>query len=80
VPRLHRCLGRPRISRRTLYRRLRQVALWRRPKLIARGDLPQPLAQPAPDRCRTLDQPLVPDQLPTKLLESRSAGCAAGQA
>ncbi|MEU9917821.1 IS630 family transposase [Streptomyces sp. NPDC051001] len=38
VPRLHKYLGRPQISRRTLYRRVRQVALWRRPKLIARGD------------------------------------------
>lgn len=38
VVRLHHYLGRPRISRRTLYRRVRQVALWRRPKLIARGD------------------------------------------
>ncbi|WP_317617849.1 IS630 family transposase [Streptomyces sp. SDr-06] len=38
VRRLHRYLGRPQISHRTLYRRLRQVAVWRRPKLIARGD------------------------------------------
>nr|WP_272918686.1 IS630 family transposase [Streptomyces sp. HUCO-GS316] len=38
VARLHRYLGRPQISRRTLYRRVRQVAVWRRPKLIARGD------------------------------------------
>ncbi|WP_373288069.1 helix-turn-helix domain-containing protein [Streptomyces lasiicapitis] len=38
VCKLHRYLGRPRMSRRTLYRRLRQVAVWRRPKLIARGD------------------------------------------
>ncbi|MFH8411189.1 IS630 family transposase [Streptomyces sp. NPDC018019] len=37
VPRLFRCLGRPQLSRRTLYRRVRQVAIWRRPKLIARG-------------------------------------------
>jgi transposase len=38
VRRLHQYLGRPQISRRTLYRRVRQVAVWRRPKLIARGD------------------------------------------
>ena len=31
-------LGRPKLSRRTLYRRLRLVAIWRRPKLVARGD------------------------------------------
>ncbi|WP_435109269.1 IS630 family transposase [Nocardiopsis synnemataformans] len=36
--RLWRYLGRPRMSARTLYRRVRQVALWRRPKAIARGD------------------------------------------
>lgn len=35
---LHQYLGRPQISRRTLYRRVRQVAVWRRPKLVARGD------------------------------------------
>ncbi|WP_196941533.1 IS630 family transposase [Streptomyces poonensis] len=38
VPRLHRHLRRPAMSRRTLYRRVRQVAVWRRPRLIARGD------------------------------------------
>lgn len=38
VTRLHRYLGRPQISCRKLYRRVRQVAVWRRPKLIARGD------------------------------------------
>jgi len=38
VPRLWRCLGRPVLSRRTLYRRVRLVAVWRRPKLAARGD------------------------------------------
>ena len=31
-------LGRPQISPRTLYRRVRLVAIWRRPKLTARGD------------------------------------------
>lgn len=38
VPRIWRRLGRPKLSRRTLYRRVRQVAIWRRPKLVARGD------------------------------------------
>jgi transposase len=38
LPRIWRCLGRPQVSMRTLYRRVRQVAIWRRPKLIARGD------------------------------------------
>jgi transposase len=37
VPRLWRYLGRPPVSLRTVYRRLRQVAVWR-PRLIARGD------------------------------------------
>jgi hypothetical protein len=31
-------LGWPAISPRTLYRRVRLVAIWRRPKLTARGD------------------------------------------
>jgi DDE superfamily endonuclease/Homeodomain-like domain len=38
LPRIWRCLGRPQVSMRTLYRRVRQVAVWRRPKLTARGD------------------------------------------
>jgi transposase len=38
VPRIWRYLGRPNLSVRTLYRRVRQVAVWRRPKLTARGD------------------------------------------
>jgi len=38
LPRIRRHLGRPAISMRTLYRRVRLVAIWRRPKLIARGD------------------------------------------
>ncbi|QLE75740.1 helix-turn-helix domain-containing protein [Streptomyces rectiverticillatus] len=38
IPRLWRYLGRPRVTRRTVYRRVRQVTLWRRPKPIARGD------------------------------------------
>jgi transposase len=38
LPRIWRYLGRPDISMRTLYRRVRRVAVWRRPKLVARGD------------------------------------------
>jgi transposase len=38
LPRIWRHLGRPQVSLRTLYRRVRQVAVWRRPKLAARGD------------------------------------------
>ena len=36
--RIWQYLGRPQVSMRTLYRRVRQVAIWRRPKLTARGD------------------------------------------
>jgi hypothetical protein len=38
TPRLWRQLGRPAISLRTLHRRVREVASWRRPRLVARGD------------------------------------------
>jgi protease I len=38
VPRIRRYLGWPQVSPRTLYRRVRLVAIWRRPKLTARGD------------------------------------------
>jgi transposase len=38
LPRIWQYLGRPQVSMRTLYRRVRQVAVWRRPKLTARGD------------------------------------------
>jgi hypothetical protein len=38
VPRIWRHLGRPALSPRTLYRRVRLAAVWRRPKLTARGD------------------------------------------
>jgi len=38
LPQIRRYLGWPRISARTLYRRVRLVAIWRRPKLTARGD------------------------------------------
>jgi len=38
LPRIRRYLGRPQVSARTLYRRVRLVAIWRRPKLTARGD------------------------------------------
>ena len=38
IPRLYGRLGRPAISQRTLHRRVRQVASWRRPRLVAKGD------------------------------------------
>jgi hypothetical protein len=38
LPRIWRYLGRPQVSLRTLYRRVRLLAIWRRPKLTARGD------------------------------------------
>jgi len=38
LPRIRRYLGWPQVSMRTLYRRVRLVAIWRRPRLIARGD------------------------------------------
>jgi len=38
LPRIRRYLGWPDISARTLYRRVRLVAIWRRPRLVARGD------------------------------------------
>jgi transposase len=38
LPRIRQYLGWPQVSRRTLYRRVRLVAIWRRPKLTARGD------------------------------------------
>ena len=38
LPRIWRYLGWPQVSLRTLYRRVRLVAIWRRPKLTARGD------------------------------------------
>jgi transposase len=38
IPRLHAYLGRPAMSLRTLHRRTREVARWRRPRLVARGD------------------------------------------
>jgi transposase len=38
LPRIRRYLGWPQVSPRTLYRRIRLVAIWRRPKLTARGD------------------------------------------
>ena len=38
LPRIRRYLGWPQVSGRTLYRRVRLVAIWRRPKLTARGD------------------------------------------
>jgi hypothetical protein len=38
VPRIRRYLGWPQVSMRTLYRQVPLVAIWRRPKLTARGD------------------------------------------
>lgn len=38
TPRVLRALGRPAISLRTCYRRIREHARWRRPRLIAKGD------------------------------------------
>lgn len=38
VARVWRALGRPAISLRTVYRRLREQANWARPRLVARGD------------------------------------------
>ena len=38
IPRLWQRLGRPAISQRTLHRRVRGVAAWRRPRLVATGD------------------------------------------
>jgi transposase len=38
IGRLHLYLGRPAMSLRTLHRRVREVACWRRPRLVARGD------------------------------------------
>jgi transposase len=38
IGRLWKRLGRPAMSLRTLHRRVREVACWRRPRLVARGD------------------------------------------
>ena len=38
LPRIRPYLGQPQISVRTLYRRVRLAAIWRRPRLTARGD------------------------------------------
>jgi transposase len=38
ISRLHQRLGRPAISLRTLHRRVGEVAAWRRPRLVAKGD------------------------------------------
>src|SRR6266498_2413874 len=38
IPRLWHALGRPQLSLHTLHRRVRAVAAWRRPRLIAKGD------------------------------------------
>ncbi|MBV9023758.1 MAG: IS630 family transposase [Streptomycetaceae bacterium] len=52
VRRIWRYLGRPKLSLRTVYRRVREQAAWRRPRLVAKGD---------PDRRRVLAA--VPRQL-----------------
>ena len=44
---VHKALGRPKLSMRTMYRRVREHASWRRPRLVARGD---------PDRDQTCAQ------------------------
>jgi transposase len=46
IPRLWSALGRPQLSLRTLHRRVAEVAAWRRPRLVAKGD---------PDRDQVLD-------------------------
>jgi transposase len=38
IGRLWATLGRPKLSLRTLHRRVREVACWRRPRLVAKGD------------------------------------------
>ena len=38
LPRIRRYLGWPQVSARTSYRRVQLVAIWRRPRLTARGD------------------------------------------
>jgi transposase len=38
IGRLYQRLGRPAMSLRTLHRRVREVAAWRRPRLVAKGD------------------------------------------
>jgi transposase len=38
ISRLWQRLGRPAMSQRTLHRRVREVARWRRPRLVAKGD------------------------------------------
>jgi transposase len=42
IPLLHLRLGHPAISLHTLHRRVRQVAAWRRPRLVAKGDPNRP--------------------------------------
>jgi transposase len=46
IGQLYQRLGRPTMSLRTLHRRVREVANWRRPRLVAKGD---------PDRDQILD-------------------------
>jgi transposase len=42
IPGLWQRLGRPAMSLRTLHRRVREVASWRRPRLVAKGDPDRP--------------------------------------
>jgi hypothetical protein len=67
LPRIWRCMGRPQVSMGTLYRRVRLVAIWRRPKLTARGG-----------HRRALDQPLAALGLRAELLECRFSEPRAG--
>jgi transposase len=55
IPRIYQRLGRPALSQRTLRRRVREVAGWRRPRLVAKGD---------PDRGQTLGAAPPPPRPP----------------
>lgn len=46
ISRLHQRLDHPAISLRTLHRRVREVACWRRPRLVAKGDPDRPARRP----------------------------------
>jgi len=87
LPRIRRYLGWPQVSPRTLYRRVRLMAIWRRPKLIARGDparpapadpllLPHPLTGSDAGHRRALDQPLAASGLRADLLECCFSACS----
>jgi hypothetical protein len=60
IGRLWSQLGRPQLSQRTLRRQVRQVASWRRPRLIAMGDPDrQPILADLHDRIRSLPEGAV---------------------